>query len=50
MCCDLDGNLIGYYKNARDAARQLNIDNSSVSKVLRGERKHCGNYLFKRID
>lgn len=50
MCCDLDGNLIGYYRNATDAARQLNIDNSSISKVLRGERKQCNNYIFKRID
>ena len=50
MCCDLEGNLIGYYKNATDAARQLHIDNSAVSKVLRGERKQCYNYIFKNIN
>lgn len=50
ICFDLDGNLIGYYKNATDAARQLDIDHSSISKVLRGERKQCGNYIFKFIN
>lgn len=47
---DLDDNLIGYYKNATDASRQLHIDNSLISKVLRGQRKHVQNIVFRSLN
>lgn len=45
---DLSGNFIGEYLNAVFASQELQISNN-ISAVVRGERKHCGGYTFKRI-
>lgn len=49
VCFDLDGNLVGYYRNATHASSLLNIDNSSISKNLKGKRKTCGGKIFRFI-
>lgn len=36
-----------YYSSAREAARQLGLDQSSITAVLRGRRKSTGGYRFR---
>lgn len=45
IAIDRDGNEI-YYPGAREAARQLLLDQSTVTAVLRGRRKTTGGYTF----
>lgn len=40
----LDGALIGEYKSAHEAARDLNIQFTNICKVCRGERKTAGGF------
>lgn len=49
VCFDLEGNLIGYYRNATHAGSILGIDNSSISKNLKGKRKTCDGKIFRFI-
>ena len=35
------------YKSSREAARQLNLNNSSITKCLKGKRKSTKGYQFK---
>jgi hypothetical protein len=35
------------YRSAREAGRQLDIDQSSITAVLRGRRRIAGGYIFK---
>ena len=48
VAIDRDGNEYRY-PSAKEAARQLNIVSSSVTAVLRGERKTAGGYTFRRL-
>lgn len=44
---DLDGNFIATYPSASAAARILNLDSSTISKVCRGQNKTHGGFIFK---
>lgn len=37
-----------YYESASKAGKELNIDNSAISKVLRGTRKSAGGYRWEK--
>lgn len=49
---DLNNNYIATYNSVREASRILNIDNSTISKVCRGNTayKTCGGFIFKYIE
>lgn len=42
------GELIGCYPSASEAARQLHLDTSAICKYLRGEKKNYKNLIFKK--
>ena len=44
---DLNNNFIQSFPSAREAARQLNLDASTISKVCRGKNKTHGGFIFK---
>lgn len=44
---DIDGNYIKSFDYIRNAQKELNIDESSISKCCRGERKSAGGYIWK---
>ena len=46
---DLKGNYITSFPSAREAARQLELDSSTISKVCRGKNKSHGGYIFKYL-
>lgn len=46
---DIDGNYVGLWNSIRDASNYFGIDNSSIAKVCRGERKSAGGYKWKMI-
>lgn len=41
------GQYLKEWESISDAARSLNLHASNISKVLKGERKSTGNYIFK---
>jgi len=43
---DLNNNLINEFKSGREAARQTNIDQSSIIKCCKGKFKKAGGYTF----
>ena len=45
-----DGELIAVYPSAREAARILNLDASTISKVCRGKNKTHGGFVFKYLN
>ena len=45
----LDGQLLGTFRSAAEAARQLGLDSSTISKVCRGVNKTHGGFVFKYI-
>ena len=47
---DLNGNYINTYEYIRTAGRKLNIDESSISSVCRGNRKTAGGYIWRYAD
>lgn len=47
---DLDGNFIQSFPSTKEAARQLNLDSSTISKVCRGKNKTHGGFIFKYLD
>ena len=47
---DLNGNFIQEFPSARQAARELNLDSSTISKVCRGKNKTHGGFIFKYLD
>ena len=47
---DTDGTVLGEYASAAAAARELEVDKGSVSKVLSGVYNHVGGYLFRHKD
>lgn len=44
---DLEGNYITSYPSGAAAARALNLDSSTISKVCRGQNKTHGGFIFK---
>lgn len=49
IAIDLEGNIVGKYRNALDAAHQLGLQHSSICKVLKGTNHTTGNLIFKEI-
>ena len=47
---DSNGNLIATFASVREAAKHLNLDSSTISKVCRGVNKTHGGFIFKYID
>lgn len=47
---NLKGELLNTFLSTKDAARQLNLDSSTISKVCRGVNKTHGGFKFKYID
>lgn len=47
---DKNGNYIATFPSVREAARILNLDSSTISKVCRGKNKSHGGYTFKYRD
>ena len=45
----LDGELINIFPSVRIAAKELNLDSSTISKVCRGKNKTHGGYTFKYL-
>ena len=45
----LDGQLLGTFRSVAEAARQLGLDSSTISKVCRGVNKTHGGFIFKYI-
>lgn len=45
----LDGELLGEFRSASEAARVLKLDSSTISKVCRGINKTHGGFIFKYI-
>lgn len=43
----LDGILLKEFSSIASAARELNLDSSSISKACRGKLKTCGGFIFK---
>ena len=46
---DLNNNFIAEFPSAKEAARVLNLDSSTISKVCRGKNKTHGGFIFKYI-
>lgn len=42
-----DGELICVFESQNEAARQLGLFQSAITKVLKGSRNHTGGYTFK---
>lgn len=47
---DLNGKFIAEFPSTKEAARQLNLDSSTISKVCRGQNKTHGGFVFKYKD
>ena len=47
--CDKNDRIIQAFPSCREAARQLNLDSSTISKVCRGINKTHGGYIFHYI-
>ena len=47
---NLNGEYIATYPSTKEAARQLNLDSSTISKVCRGINKTHGGFIFKYVD
>lgn len=45
----LDGQLLNTFPSTKEAARQLQLDSSTISKVCRGINKTHGGFIFKYI-
>ena len=43
----LNGDYIQSFRSAREAAKQLGLDSSTISKVCRGKNKTHGGFIFK---
>lgn len=47
---DLNGNYIAQFQSTREAAKTLNLDSSTISKVCRGINKTHGGFIFKYLN
>lgn len=45
-CYDLLGNFLRTYPSVHDAARDLHIEATNISKVLKGKHTHCAAFVF----
>lgn len=45
----LDDELLNIFPSTREAAKQLKLDSSTISKVCRGQNKTHGGFIFKYI-
>lgn len=45
-CYDLAGTFLRTYSSVHDAARDLNIEATNISKVLTGKYTHCSTFVF----
>lgn len=50
VACFKEGKQIEIFPSTREAARALNLDASTISKVCRGVNKSHGGYTFKYLD
>ena len=46
----IESKEVVYYESISEAGRELNIDKSAISKVLRGTRKSAGGYRWEKDD
>ena len=46
---DLDGNFIAVYNSAIEASKKLGIDNSTISKAVKGRMKTAGGFRWEVI-
>ena len=44
---DKDNNFVGEYKSVSESCRNLNLQQSNATKVLKGRRIHTKGYTFK---
>ena len=44
---DKQGNLIQTFKTKAEAAKSLNLDSGSITKVCQGKRKTCGGFIWR---
>ena len=42
-----DGKFIQEFASQHEASRELNLHQSSINNVLKGQRKTCGGFVFK---
>ena len=47
---NLDGQLINIFPSCAEAARKLNLDSSTISKVCRGINKTHGGFIFQYVE
>lgn len=47
---DLEGIYVNKYEDVNIAAEKVHISNTSISKVLRGERNSAAGFIWKKID
>lgn len=45
-CYDLMGNFLRTYQSVHDAARDLHVEATNISKVLTGKYTHCATFVF----
>lgn len=50
MAINSEGEVIGKFRNALDAANQLGLQHSAICKVLKGTRHTTGGLIFKDIN
>lgn len=50
ICFDSEGKEVGKFRNALDAANELNLQHSSICKILKGTRKTTGKYTFRKVE
>jgi Zn-finger protein len=50
VVCYKNNELIGQYPSCSEAARQLKLDSSSISKVCKGIYKHTHGYIFHYLE
>ena len=49
QCFDLEGKLVKEYGSIKEAGKDLNIDSTSITKVISGVSKKAGGYTWKYI-
>lgn len=46
---DKNNNLIKIFNTKAEAAKELNLDSGSITKVCKGQRKTCGGFIWKEM-
>ncbi len=47
---DLEGNFIKTWESMHEAERELNIDNTSISRCCKGKVKTAGKYKWEYVE